>query len=86
MSGPYAPRDSQTVRRSDGNVETTTQVRTKYEEDVEVSFGAGQLDSRYCCRPSGILRLVEMVSRLISARARNRVYKRERRASTRIAA
>ncbi|KAI6182824.1 Marvel domain-containing protein [Aphelenchoides bicaudatus] len=54
------PRESYSIQQRDGNVVTTT-TRTKYEEDVEYTCGAGKIDDRYCCRPEGIVRIIEII-------------------------
>lgn len=54
-----------TTRQPDGTVVTTTsRIHTKYVEDIEdnvYSCAPGTINQKYCCKPSGILRILEMV-------------------------
>lgn len=52
------------TRQPDGSViTTTTRVRSKYikEDFEELGCGMGTLNERYCCKPIGIIRIVEIV-------------------------
>ena len=52
-----------TTHQPDGTVvTTTTRTRTKYVEDMEYGCGMGTINERYCCKPPGILRILEIVS------------------------
>ncbi|KAI1721691.1 membrane-associating domain-containing protein [Ditylenchus destructor] len=59
-------QESYTQQQPDGTVVTTTKtVRSKYVEDTEYGCGPGTLNERYCCKPVGIIRIVEIIVSLI---------------------
>lgn len=57
------------TRQPDGTVITTTsRIHTKYIEDVEDNVygcGIGTINERYCCKPQGILRIIEIILGLV---------------------
>ncbi|KAI6178640.1 MARVEL domain-containing protein [Aphelenchoides besseyi] len=57
----HEPRQTYSIQQRDGNIVTTT-TQSKYEEDIEYSCGLGApVDNRYCVRPAGILRIIEII-------------------------
>ncbi|KAE9552645.1 hypothetical protein FO519_004124 [Halicephalobus sp. NKZ332] len=66
MTTPPVKQESFTTQQADGTFVThTTTVREKIVEDTELTFGGGQINERYCCKPEGILRIVEIIVGLI---------------------
>jgi len=55
-------REFYTRQEPDGRI---VHVRTKYVEDREFGCGPGTLNERYCCRPDGIIRIVEIIVALV---------------------
>uniref|UniRef100_A0AC34R1V1 Uncharacterized protein n=1 Tax=Panagrolaimus sp. JU765 TaxID=591449 RepID=A0AC34R1V1_9BILA len=61
MTSPPTRTEAYTTQQPDGTFVThTTTVREKIVEDTELTFGGGQINERYCCKPEGILRIVEI--------------------------
>ena len=69
ISPRYNRQEYYTTRQPDGTVVTSTsRIRTKYVEDVEdnvYSCAPGTINQRYCCKPPGILRIIEMIICLV---------------------
>uniref|UniRef100_A0AC35TGZ9 MARVEL domain-containing protein n=1 Tax=Rhabditophanes sp. KR3021 TaxID=114890 RepID=A0AC35TGZ9_9BILA len=59
-------REIYTTTQPDGTLVTTTTItKSLHEQDIEYSFGKGELDKQYCCRPQGALRIVQIILGLI---------------------
>ena len=63
MTTPPVKQETFTTRQPDGTFVThTTTVKEKIVEDTEFTFGGGQINEEYCCKPEGIVRILEIVS------------------------
>uniref|UniRef100_A0A7E4ZUH2 MARVEL domain-containing protein n=1 Tax=Panagrellus redivivus TaxID=6233 RepID=A0A7E4ZUH2_PANRE len=59
---PNARQETFTTQQPDGTFVThTTTVREKYVEEDVIGFGPGKVNEKYCCKPPGILRIVEII-------------------------
>lgn len=60
---PTIRQETYTTAEPDGTlVTTTTKTQTRYVRERELGFGRGTINEAYCCRPAGILRILEIVS------------------------
>uniref|UniRef100_A0A0K0EEK4 MARVEL domain-containing protein n=1 Tax=Strongyloides stercoralis TaxID=6248 RepID=A0A0K0EEK4_STRER len=59
-------REIYTTAQPDGTLVTTTTItKSLHEQDIEYSFGRGEINKKYCCRPEGVLRIIEIIIALI---------------------
>ncbi|TKR94007.1 hypothetical protein L596_008358 [Steinernema carpocapsae] len=67
MAGRTMKHETYTTKRPDGTLVTTTTTTKTADcvEDVAYGFGRGTLNKNYCCRPQGILRIVEIILGLV---------------------
>ncbi|VDK18813.1 unnamed protein product [Anisakis simplex] len=72
---PTIREETYTTTEPDGTlVTTTTKTKTRYVREREFYCGRGTLNGAYCCRPAGILRILEIIIGLIIVSLISSVY------------
>uniref|UniRef100_A0A915BQW3 MARVEL domain-containing protein n=1 Tax=Parascaris univalens TaxID=6257 RepID=A0A915BQW3_PARUN len=72
---PTVRQETYTTAEPDGTlVTTTTKTQTRYVRERELGFGRGTINETYCCRPAGILRILEIIFGLVIISLISSVY------------